>query len=40
MQHLNHLLEGLVRAEVECVLIGGFAAIANRNPVKWIVPET
>ena len=29
MQHLNQLLERLIKAEVECVLIGGFAAIAH-----------
>jgi hypothetical protein len=34
MQHLNQLLERLVRAEVECVLIGGFAAIAHGSSLQ------
>ena len=34
MQHLNQLLERLIRAEVECVLIGGFAAIAHGSSLQ------
>ena len=34
MQHLDQLLERLVRAEVECVLIGGFAAIAHGSSLQ------
>ena len=34
MQHLNQLLERLIVAEVECVLIGGFAAIAHGSSLQ------
>ena len=34
MQHLNQLLERLIKAEVECVLIGGFAAIAHGSSLQ------
>jgi hypothetical protein len=34
MQPLNQLLERFVRAEVECVLIGGFAAIAHGSSLQ------